>query len=100
MSQQNSAEVLIDSAVPLSDASRVGLLKQVDEINALGARVLKVLIDSADSPAKFFIRFIDPISDVRMALEAKLYDVGQRMVVKEPSFYVVKRLERTRGWSE
>jgi hypothetical protein len=99
MSQQ-IGDLIISSPATLSSAEHADILKKAEEINAHGAAVVSVVVEGAFAPAKFFIRFVAPIAQVRLALEAKLYDIGHETVGAARMFYVTKRLEPSKGWSE
>ena len=97
---QPISDLIIESPAALSSSERAAILKQAEEITALGAAVISVVIEGPFIPPKFFIRFVGSISEVRLALEAKLYDIGHKAVGTAYVFYATRHLEPSKGWSE
>jgi hypothetical protein len=72
------------------------------ELGALGLTITKIHFETADSPPKFFVKFPDGVPQwkIRKEIEAKLYDVGQKIGDKDLSFYVTKRTAPSKGWAD
>ena len=73
---------------------------QQAEISGAGVLVTGIEIRDDGGPPRFSIQFQpgEPSARVRLRLEEKHYDVGQNLSGKNLSFYVVKRVEQTKGW--
>lgn len=84
----------------MSDTMDADVLAGIKEIEPLGVEVLRVEVVAPGSPPRYFVKFTKPLHEVRMALEAKLYDVGQQNNKDGIGFYVTKRIEKVAGWSQ
>lgn len=73
----------------------------VKDVESTGVRVTKIHFTSSEAPPRLSIVFTgdEPQWSVRAKLEAKLYDVGQQLGRNDLSFYVTKRVEKTKGWA-
>lgn len=78
---------------------RVQLSSEGDEITGMGLRVKKIELREGVAP-RYYVDFPkdQPQYKVRAALEAKGYEVGQKLGSKELGFYVAKRVKQGQGW--
>lgn len=77
-------------------------LAEVYEVRAIGVEPLRIVFPAPESPARIYIKFPTdrPQWEVRKKLDDAMYDVGQKLGPNELAFYVIKRREKSKGWSE